>query len=55
MIEFTVILNPSYVCWVMKTLPFAFLGKFPGRCSMDAYQSSKYCKKTFRNHENRGL
>ena len=38
----------------MNILPFAFLEKFPGRCSMDANQSSKYCKKTFRSHENRG-
>ena len=38
----------------MNILPFAFLEKFPGHCSMDANQSSKYCKKTFQSHENRG-
>ena len=38
----------------MNVLPFAFLEKFLGRCSMDVNQSSKYCKKTFRRHENGG-
>ena len=38
----------------MNILPFAFLEKFPGHCSMNASQSSKYCRKTFRSHENRG-
>ena len=38
----------------MKILPFAFLEKFPGRCSMDANQSSNYCKETFRSHKNHG-
>ena len=38
----------------MNVLPFAFLEKFLGRCSVDANQSSKYWKKTFRRHENRG-
>ena len=36
----------------MNILPFAFLEKFSGRCSMDANQSSKYCKKIFRSHGN---
>ena len=54
MVEFTVVLNPSYVCWDMNTLSFASPEKFPGRCSMDAKESSKYYKKTFRSHENRG-
>ena len=38
----------------MNILPLAFLEKFPGRYSVDTNQSSKYCKKTFRSHENRG-
>ena len=38
----------------MKILPFAFLEKFPGRWSMDANQSSNYCKETFRSHKNHG-
>ena len=36
----------------MNILPFAFLEKLPRRCSMDANQSSKYCKKIFRSHGN---
>ena len=39
----------------MNILPFTFLEKFPRRCSLDANQYSKYCKKTFRSHKNRGL
>ena len=54
MTELTLILNPSYICWDMNILPFAFVEKFPGRCSRDANQSSKYCNKTFQSHENRG-
>ena len=54
MTEFIVILNPSYVCWDINILPFAFLEKFPRRCSTDVSQSSKYCKKTFRSYKNRG-
>ena len=38
----------------MKILPFTFLEKFYGRCSMDANQSSDYCKKTLRSHKNCG-
>ena len=38
----------------MNILSFAFPEKFPGRCSMDVNQSSKYCKKTFQSHENHG-
>ena len=38
----------------MKILPFAFLEKFPECCLTDARQSSKYYKKTFRSHKNRG-
>ena len=55
MIEFLVVLNTSYVYWDINILHFAFPEKFPGRCSVDVKQYSKYCKKTFRSHENRGL
>ena len=33
-------------------LPVAFLEKYPGHCSMDVNQLSKYLKKTFESHEN---
>ena len=38
----------------MKILPITFLEKSSGCCSMDANQSSEYCKKTLRSHKNCG-
>ena len=38
----------------MNILPFGFQERFFGRCSFHANQSSKYCKKKFRRHENPG-
>ena len=36
----------------MNIVPFAFFERFFESCSMDVNQCSKYCKKTFRSHEN---
>ena len=52
--ELTEIVSPPYIYCVIKILFFSFLEKLLSLCSMEALQSSKYCKKTFLSHENRG-